>query len=189
MMILPKPIDLLFSAIATVADTQPELFKLRVGERAVTAQIGWALAALIMQAEAGRNWSVDLEYDRERIAGELKLRYDRKNPEPRSRAVNESLSFRLGVPDIVVHRRGLQGPDHNLLVVELKRTYVSLTSGSVDRMKVNEFMDRHGYQYGCIVGLGSRIGACDPQVSWRRLANRQWRTMAVSPAHQILDDD
>jgi len=60
-MVLPRSIDLLRQAIITVAATQPELLRLRVGERAGTAQIGWALGTLLTCAEAKSDWSVDLE--------------------------------------------------------------------------------------------------------------------------------
>lgn len=67
----------------------------------------------------------------------------------------------------------------NLLVVEIKRTYRIFATISADRVKVNEFMDRHGYQYGCLVGLGPRIGLCVPKISWRKLATTDWVTTRV----------
>jgi hypothetical protein len=154
-----------------------------VGERAVAAQICWALRDLVIRAHECRNWTIDLEYDREGVAGELKLRYDLENPEPRTQSVGalDRPSRKMGVPDIVLHHRGSQGPDDNLLVVEVKRTYRIFSNISADRLKVNEFMDRHGYQYGCLVGLGPQIGACNPKISWRKLANPQWTTICVYP--------
>lgn len=179
-MTLPGPVQLLRDAIVTVVGNQPELFTLKVGERAVAAQIGWALSDLVTRAYEWRNWSVDLEYDREGLFGELKLRYDRRRPQPRNHSVDglDRLS-KVGVPDIILHHRGIQGPDHNLLVVEVKRTHRIFTERSADRMKVNEFMDRHGYQYGCLVGLGPRIGAYKPKISWRKLADAQWETICI----------
>jgi hypothetical protein len=52
-----------------------------------------------------------------------------------------------------------------------------LPLGSTDRVKANEFMGRHEYQHGCLVGLGSRVEICDPKISWRRLADAQWATI------------
>ena len=180
--ILPGPVQVLRDAIVTVAGNQPELFILKVGERAVAAQIGWAFSDLVTRTQEWQNWSVDLEYDREGLVGELKLRYDLESPQPRHHAADGfDRPSRLGVPDIVLHHRGIHGPGDNLLVVEIKRTYRIFSKGSIDRMKVNEFMDRHGYQYGCLVGLGSRIGACNPKISWRKLADAQWTTIYVNP--------
>lgn len=179
-MIFPRSVEVLTEAISIVADRQPELFTLKVGERAISAQIGWTLGNLVMHLNELDGWSVDLEYDREGMAGELKVRYDQESPQPRHQ-MSSGLkhSSVQGVPDIVLHHRGFQGPDDNLLVVEIKRTYRIFAATSVDRIKVNEFMDRHGYQHGCLVGLGPRIGVCAPEISWRKLADTQWVTTRI----------
>jgi hypothetical protein len=178
-MTLPASVELLSKAVAIVTRKQPELFYLKVGERAIAAQIGWALECLVRHTTELGRWSVDIEYDREGLEGELKRRYDQAEQIPQCQSsLGLKPASKLGVPDVVVHHRGPQGPEDNLLVVEIKRTHRIFAKNSIDRRKVNEFMGRHGYQYGSLIGLGPKVGICQPRISWRRLADATWTPSA-----------
>jgi hypothetical protein len=178
-MTLPASVELLSKAVAIVTRKQPELFDLKVGERAISAQIGWALESLVRQTAELGLWSVDIEYDREGLEGELKRRYDQVETIPQHQSSpGLKPAFKLGVPDVVVHHRGPQGPEDNLLIVEIKRTHRIFAKNSIDRRKVDEFMGRHGYQYGCLLGLGPTVGICQPRISWRRLTDATWSPCA-----------
>jgi hypothetical protein len=143
---------------------QASLFHCKVGEQAVVAQIGWALRSLVPpRVVEAAGWDVDLEYDRQDTEGDLKQR-----------------KVRLGRPDLVVHRRGLRGPRNNLLIVEVKRTYGSMKRLSSDQIKVNEFIERHGYQFGATVSLGPRVGQFEPRFLGRGAAAADWELLGVT---------
>lgn len=135
----------LSDAIERVHEVQPELWTLRVGERARVAQVFLELRALVP-----RTWDVDCEYNREGIEGDSK-RWDRGV---------------LGTPDIVIHHRGLTGPDHNLLVAEFKSDSANLNRSSKDYEKVSAWVRKFKYQVAAVVSLGPSDTVFRPRALW-----------------------
>ncbi len=74
-------------------------------------------------------------------------------------------------PDIVVHHRGLNGPNHNILIVELKKLPGTQEELNTDRKKLCEFtawgQQRHfGYRCGALVMLGVKDHAGEIRIEW-----------------------
>ncbi len=90
------------------------------------------------------------------------VEYNRAGAEPkRLNLPDECANFRdadgrsLVVPDIIVHRRGPEGP--NLLVVELKKT-TNPDGPECDRKRVHAFVSQLGYACGALVACETRPG-------------------------------
>ena len=64
------------------------------------------------------------------------------------------------VPDVIVHRRGRNGP--NLLVLELKKTSNPDGAGC-DRMRVRAFRAQLGYSFGALIECETRRGR-EPEI-------------------------
>jgi len=74
-------------------------------------------------------------------------------------------------PDIVVHHRGLNGPQHNILVVELKKLPGTTEELNTDRNKLCDFTARgqqkhFGYRCGALVMLGVKDRAGEIRIEW-----------------------
>ncbi len=90
---------------------------------------------------------VDVEYNR---AGLAPKRLGLSDECANARDENDEA---LVVPDIIVHRRGRDGP--NVLVMELKKT-TNPDDGGCDRQRVQAMRVQLGYQYGVLVQLETR---------------------------------
>lgn len=74
-------------------------------------------------------------------------------------------------PDIIVHRRGLNGVQNNLLVVELKKLGAALNNVDIDRQKLMKFTSEDGrnhfaYLLGASLRLGVKGDAGKCEVEW-----------------------
>jgi hypothetical protein len=127
-------------------------------ERTVAFHLGWYLRQTIDRA-----WTVDAEYDRSGMLLEESVRLDGDD---------------RGVPNLIVHHRGLLGPEHNLLLV-----HVAAAAGAdhrPDLATAQGLQRRFGYRYALVLDLGLRADRTDSTVapSW------QWATLeegAVTP--------
>jgi len=121
-----------------------------VSERAVAFQFGWHLRSLLE-----KTWDVDCEYNRE---GSGALTDIKRSPTARQ-------------PDLIVHRRGLAGPENNLLVLELKtndRQQIGNDGGNW--RSVLGLMNRYRYRFGVFLDLrisfDGPMPSIDPHWSW-----------------------
>lgn len=138
----------LSSSIHTVFQDQPELWNWNLGEPARVAEIFFDLRCKVTPP-----WNVDLEWNREGQLGDTK-----KLPNVQGKI--------YGTPDLIIHRRGADSPENNLLVVEFKNKY-SEADEEKDLAKVLDWMDRYGYQFGAVVSLRrARNGSLDPRSMW-----------------------
>lgn len=138
----------LAAAVHRVFSDLPELWVYDLGERARVAHVARVLAELLPG-----EWDVDVEYNRWGTAGEAK----RWGADPE----------RLGTPDLVVHHRGLHGPEHNLLIAEFKNDFSSMTVNSVDVRRVASWVELFKYQVGAVVGFGDTRHTFNPKVIWK----------------------
>jgi hypothetical protein len=74
-------------------------------------------------------------------------------------------------PDIIVHHRGLNGPNHNLLAIEIKKKSFAATDIDHDREKLCSYTASDGrnhlsYERGALVVLGVRETAGQFLVEW-----------------------
>lgn len=136
-------------AIHRVHQLQPELWGWNLSERTRVAEIMFELreAKQFIQGE----WNIDAEWNKEGWGGDSKGL-------PSNPSGN-------GVPDLVVHRRGLTGASNNLLVLEFKNSYRKFDHDR-DVMKVRQWMERFDYKFGMIVAMGPRANHFDPVVTW-----------------------
>lgn len=93
------------------------------------------------------DFSVDVEYSREGdLAKRLQLPYKcAKKLDRDGRA--------LVMPDIIVHRRGQDGP--NLLVIEIKKTSNPL-GFDCDHLRIHAFREQLGYTFGALLECETR---------------------------------
>ena len=86
-------------------------------------------------------WNVDCEYDRD---GSLQKKLSRKCQNKSKEAV---------YPDIIIHHRGKEGADNNLLVIEIKK---NSKEDPCDKAKLKLFTNPSGdykYQYGLYINI------------------------------------
>jgi len=90
-------------SLAKVISDEWLLVELGAAERALVHQLGLRVRRRIPR---DLDFDVDIEYNRQGLDGASKL----------------LLPPRTSIPDLVVHRRGHGGREHNLLVLEAKNT-------------------------------------------------------------------
>ncbi|WP_433080352.1 hypothetical protein ACQP1P_42855 [Dactylosporangium sp. CA-052675] len=134
-------------------------------ERSIAAALGWHLKGVME-----RSWDVDCEYSRAGAGAHVDAK---RWSEPRAGATG---SRRPTVtPDLVVHRRGLPGPEHNLLVLELKKNDESDRTNedhSVGRGTIESILDiQHQFEYRHAIYLDLALapGGLKPQWKWVEL--------------------
>lgn len=74
-------------------------------------------------------------------------------------------------PDILVHHRGLNGNEHNLLIVELKKLSSTETELLKDRKKLSQFTsqnEQYHFRYlcGALIKLGVKDQAGKFEIEW-----------------------
>lgn len=94
-------------------------------ERTVTHRV-----AVYLEAEFP-DWDVDCEYNRQGFG------MNSKEDEEGNRRY----------PDVIVHHRGRQGAENNLLVLEAKPIWASEGRKAVDKQKLNRMVDKFDYQH------------------------------------------
>jgi len=117
------------------------LLEYNLGERCIVSRYAFHLQALVT------DYSVDVEYNRAGAAAK------RANlPEECFNAMDED-GRALVVPDLIVHRRGLEGP--NLMAIEMKKT-TDPRGLDCDRLRVRAFREQLQYRYGVILVCETR---------------------------------
>lgn len=99
-------------------------------ERTVAFHLGWYLRQTVDRA-----WSVDAEYDRSGMLLEDAVRLDGGRT----------------VPNLIVHHRGLLGPEHNLLLVHVAAD--AATRRRPDLAAAQGLQRRFGYRYALVLDL------------------------------------
>ncbi len=131
------------NAMRRVVDNDRHLLENDLSERCIAARL-----ALYLQAEFPDH-DVDVEYNRLgdavkrlRLPDECVRRRNRDGDPP-------------AVPDVIVHKRGPAGP--NILVLELKKTS-SPVSRQCDSVRIREFREQLGYEFGATIECETRAG-------------------------------
>lgn len=134
-------------AVQRVALEQPELWSFNEGEETRVAQVLLALRELVPT-----KWSVDLEYRRRGALGQVK----------------ERTSGQRARPDVVIHRRGDESADGNILVAEFKNFELGfLDLSSEDGKKVVDLQGQFGYSVGALISFGPTATVPGPRILWR----------------------
>lgn len=105
----------------------------RPSERTIAFHLGWYVRQTIE-----RTWNVDSEYDRSGMMLESSVKFG---------------ADAAHVPNLIVHHRGLLGPEHNLLLV-----HVSADSATADQPgpgieTAQALQRRFGYRYAMLLDL------------------------------------
>jgi len=138
----------LTEAVRQVAHDQPELWSLNQGEETRVGQVFLVLRGLVSP-----EWNVDVEYRRRGDLGHIKKRTDGKRARP----------------DILIHRRGDESADGNVLVAEFKNFEAGFLGwASDDGQKVVDLQRQFGYQVGALVSFGPTRTVPGPRILWRR---------------------
>jgi len=117
------------------------LFENNLGERCIAARL-----AMYLQAEFPDH-HVDAEFNRDGdIPKHLGLEEDCAN------YINEA-GQSLVVPDVIVHRRGAEGP--NILVLEVKKT-TNPSPRHCDSRRIYAFREQYGYEFAALIECETR---------------------------------
>jgi hypothetical protein len=131
------------AALQRLAADDAHLFTHNLGERCIAVRL-----AMYLQEEFPEH-KVDAEYNR---AGDTPKRLGL--PEYCEGYRNER-GESLVVPDVIVHRRGPEGP--NVLVLELKKTSNPF-SRDCDRARIHAFREHLHYEFGALIECEARAG-------------------------------
>jgi hypothetical protein len=111
MLLRPPDLDdvrrVLANALCTTYRSDRWLFKEESHERAIMFHVGRHVADSVESWSGG--WAVDLEYNR---SHDVSLPSKGRDP--------KVVYGKRRLPDLIIHRRGESGSDHNLLAVEAK---------------------------------------------------------------------
>jgi hypothetical protein len=146
------------------------LMDVDVGERTLAGAFARHLALQV--AEWPEQWSVDIEYNRMSVD-----RHDGAAYKYLIDVLGEPI--RPAYPDLIVHRRGIDGADGgNLMVIEVKRR-PSDTERAQDHAKLVAWCRELWYQYGARLELG----AGEPLCAWVTADDDQHRP---TPAKRVF---
>jgi hypothetical protein len=132
------------SAIEHLIAKDAHLLKIDVNERSITHRL-----AVHLQ-NAFKGWDVDCEYNRN-LYDTKKLVIGNDVHIPVEANPTDDDQGKTVYPDIIVHHRGT---DHNLLVVEVKKT-TSHVSKDFDLNKLREYKRQLGYTYALFLCLAT----------------------------------
>lgn len=128
------------------------LLEKNLSERCIAARL-----ALYMQQDFADDYKVDVEYNRHGMAVKRLLL------DERYRDSEDENGNSIAVPDIIVHKRGEDGP--NLLILELKKTTTNTKNrGLRDKARVEAFIEQIGYEQGGLIECQTRSGQ-DPSIT------------------------
>jgi len=131
------------AALQRLVQQDAYLFANNLGERCIAARL-----AMYLQHEFPEH-HVDAEYNRDgATAKRLGV------PEECGNDVDENGEV-LVAPDVIVHRRGSEGP--NILVLELKKT-TSRKLVHCDSARIHAFRGQYGYEFGATILCETRSG-------------------------------
>ena len=133
----------LHEALQEVAKSDWHLLEHDLSERCIASRL-----AMYLQ-KSFPEYSVDVEYNR---AGASPKRLGL--PEECANYRNKD-GEALAVPDLIIHRRGPEGP--NVLVLEVKKT-TNRDPRQCDRERVRAFLAQLGYRYGALIECETRQG-------------------------------
>lgn len=127
----------------------------RPSDQTITFHLGWNLRRTI-----ARDWDLDSAYDRSGMLLEQSVRFDR---------------FRA--PDLIVHHRGMLGPEHNLLLMHVFADEDTRDGDRPELAAAHALQQRFGYRYALLLDLRLRVDARDATVTpfWR------WSTLESGP--------
>lgn len=145
-------------------------------ERAVAFHLGWHLRPMIE-----RTWDIDCEYNRSGMT------------------LEDSVALRDGegrkIPDLIVHRRGKLGPEHNLLLVAISTDRAEAGDIGFDRARA--LQQRFGYRYATSLNLRlaehgkateeEEALALEPHWQWATLEDGKVGDESVYPP-DVLED-
>lgn len=125
-------------SIATVLAERPPLDFARVHERTVAHRLALALELHF------RTWNIDCEYNRDQGLYKMLEGIAACDPQRRTDRI---------FPDIIVHHRGAGGTEHNLLVIELKRS-AHFDNCDFEKLSLLTRQDGHyRYQYSVYLNI------------------------------------
>jgi hypothetical protein len=128
-------------ALRRLTDNDRYLLEFDLSERCIASRL-----ALYLQNEFPEH-AVDVEYNRDgAVTKRLGL------PEECANYRNPN-GEALAVPDVIVHRRGPEGP--NILVLELKKT-TNRDPRDCDRARVCALREQMGYSFGALIECETR---------------------------------
>jgi hypothetical protein len=130
-----------------VLDHDFRLLRHGPSERAVAHR----LAVYLEQEFPG--WDIDCEYNRQGDEGERKKINVAGHPKGRE-----------ADPDIIVHRRGPQGP--NLLAIEVKPTDATEAEKKYDKTKLERYILDHKYAHAAFITYSTGESAGTYDVVW-----------------------
>ena len=131
------------NALESLSQNDRHLLENDLSERCIASRL-----AMYLQAEFPDH-SVDVEYNRQGdIPKNLGL------PDECANSWDEH-GRALVVPDIIVHRRGPDGP--NILVLEVKKT-TNRNSRACDHERILAFRAQLGYSFGALIECETRTG-------------------------------
>jgi len=128
-------------ALAKLVADDRYLLETNLGERCIAARL-----AMYLQEQFPEH-HVDCEYNR---AGAAPKRLDLP---PEWANYRDENGEALVVPDLIVHRRGCEGP--NVLVLELKKTS-NPEPRDCDHARIHAFMEHLGYEFGALIECETR---------------------------------
>jgi hypothetical protein len=130
-------------ALLRIAENDRHLLVVDISERCIASRL-----AMYLQNEFPDH-HVDIEYNRDADT-------------PKRLGIPEACANYVGpdgralvVPDVIVHRRGADGP--NVLILELKKT-TNPEPRDCDLARVVAFKQQFGYSYGALIECETRNG-------------------------------
>lgn len=108
----------------------------RPSRRTIAFQLGWHLRPTI-----DRRWSVDADYDRSGMMLEPSV---------------QLTGSHLQVPNLIVHHRGLLGPEHNLLLAHVAADDAT-GDDRTDLGAAQVLQRRFGYRYAMVLDLRLQV--------------------------------
>ncbi len=153
-------------AILKACEDDSVLLGRGVCERSIMFRIGRYLAPVVEERWPGRLW-VDCEYNR--IAHFLHARVV-KQVAGLSSVPDEKRSV---FPDLIVHDRSGSSSDHNILIVEAKKSPADDGRVAFDRRKLEAYQRELLYRYAVYLELGS-----EPRWQWMDRGDNQLRAVA-----------
>jgi len=141
--------QVLVSALEKLYKNDHFLISEDVNERSISFKLAGYLQGEMDQIENG--WNVDCEYNRigtSKVEGEFLTK--RMDLPSRNNVSSEDTKATTVFPDINIHHRGLEGSEHNLMVVEMKK---NKPEDQFDFVKLEQYGKSLNYQWGVYLSL------------------------------------
>jgi hypothetical protein len=134
---------LLKSAVTRFLDVDADLLRAEANERSITHKFAECLQSIV-----GYAWNVDCEYNR--YGDEAKNIISEIVPLVGGTVSTSEIKSKTVYPDIIVHKRGITGP--NLLVIEAKKDATS-AERDADSKKLRKIMQLYDYKYAVFLNF------------------------------------